>query len=115
MKNTGATFVGRKRSPKIVLTVDETMMSKYRWGIFIGFSTCMPQGIFPEWFYFSVFSPPVPRKNGRAVYADFGLRIVESCLADVFGENEVTDAIQTNFKSKFKTKNFYTLVKSRNR
>jgi len=28
---------------------------------------------------------------------------------------KVTDAIQTNFKSKFKTKNFYTLVKSRNR
>ncbi len=89
MKNTGTAFAEREISPKIVLTADETMMSKYRWGIFIGFSTCMPQGIFPEWFYFSVFSPPVPRKNGRAVYADFGLRIVESCLAEVFGEDEV--------------------------
>ncbi len=77
------------RSPKIVLTADETMMSKYRWGIFMGFSTCMPRGIIPDWSYFSVWSPPVPRENGRALYADFGLRIVESCLAEVFGEAEV--------------------------
>ncbi|MHC1610250.1 MAG: B12-binding domain-containing radical SAM protein [Candidatus Methanospirareceae archaeon] len=76
-------------SPKIVLTADETMMSRYRWGIFVGFSTCMPQGIIPDWFYFNVWSPPVPRERGRAVYADFGLRIVESCLAEVFGRDEV--------------------------
>lgn len=77
------------RSPKIVLTADETMMSKYRWGIFVGFSTCMPRGIIPDWSFFSIWSPPVPRKEGRAVYADFGLRIVESCLAEVVGEAEV--------------------------
>jgi len=76
-------------SPKIVLTADETMMSRYRWGIFVGFSTCMPQGIIPDWFYFNVWSPPVPRRNGRAVYADFGLRIIESCLAEVVGKDEV--------------------------
>jgi radical SAM superfamily enzyme YgiQ (UPF0313 family) len=76
-------------SPKIVLTADETMMSKYRWGIFVGFSTCMPQGIIPDWFYFSVWSPPVPRQNGRALYADFGLRVVEASLANEFGEDEV--------------------------
>ncbi|MEA2074323.1 MAG: radical SAM protein [Euryarchaeota archaeon] len=72
-----------------MLTADETMMSRYRWGIFVGFSTCMPQGIIPDWSFFSVWSPPVPRKNGRVVYADFGLRIVESCLAEVVGEAEV--------------------------
>ena len=33
------------KSPLIVLTADERMMSKYRWGIFVGFSTCMPKGI----------------------------------------------------------------------
>ena len=77
------------RSPKIVLTADETMMSKYRWGIFMGFSTCMPRGIIPDWSYFSIWSPPVPRREGRAVYADFGLRIIESCLAEVVGEAEV--------------------------
>ncbi|RZN37233.1 MAG: radical SAM proteinB12-binding domain-containing radical SAM protein [Methanophagales archaeon ANME-1-THS] len=78
-----------QRNPKIVLTADETMMSQYRWGIFVGFSTCMPQGIIPDWFFFSIFSPPVPRKNGRALYADYGLRIVEAILAAEFGADEV--------------------------
>ncbi|MDI6810541.1 MAG: radical SAM protein [archaeon] len=82
-------FSKTNSSPKIVLTADETMMSRYRWGIFVGFSTCMPKGIIPDWFYFNVFSPSVPRKNGRALYADFGLRIVEASLAEVFGEDEV--------------------------
>ena len=77
------------KSPKIILTADETMMSKYRWGIFVGFSTCMPRGILPDWFYFSVWAPPVPRENGRALYADFGLRVVEASLANVFGADEV--------------------------
>lgn len=75
--------------PKIVLTADETMMSQYRWGIFVGFSTCMPQGIIPDWFFFTIFAPPVPRKNGRALYADFGLRVIEASLAAVFGPDEV--------------------------
>jgi len=65
------------------------MMSRYRWGIFMGFSTCLPQGILPDWFYFSIFAPPVPRINGRAVYADYGLRIIEAALADRFGADEV--------------------------
>lgn len=64
-------------------------MSRYRWGIFVGFSTCMPQGVIPDWFYFNVFSPPVRRMNGRALYADFGLRMVEASLAEAFGEDEV--------------------------
>lgn len=78
------------KSPKIILTADETMMSKYRGGMFIGFSTCMPRGILPDWLYFWVFAPPVPRKDGRAVYADFGLRMVEaSLLENGFSEEEV--------------------------
>ncbi len=78
------------RSPKIILTADETMMSNYRGGMFIGFSTCMPQGILPDWLYFKIFAPPVPRKKGRAVYADFGLRMVEaSLLENGFSEEEV--------------------------
>ncbi|KAF5413899.1 MAG: hypothetical protein C5S38_05315 [Candidatus Methanophagaceae archaeon] len=76
-------------SPKIVLTADETMMSRYRWGIFVGFSTCMPQGIVPDWFYFRVFAPPVPRRNGRALYSDFGLRVIEASLAEMLGAEEV--------------------------
>lgn len=89
MQNPCVLFPKTNSSPKIVLTADETMMSRYRWGIFVGFSTCMPQGIIPDWFYFNVFSPSVPRKNRRALYADFGLRIIEASLAEVFGEDEV--------------------------
>jgi hypothetical protein len=55
----------------------------------MGFSTCMPQGIVPDWFYFNVFSPAVPRRNRRAVYADFGLRMVGASLAEAFGTDEV--------------------------
>jgi radical SAM superfamily enzyme YgiQ (UPF0313 family) len=76
-------------SPKIVLTADETMMSRFRGGMFAGFSTCMPQGILPDWFFFRVWAPPVPRTNLRALYSDFGLRIVEASLAKEFGEDEV--------------------------
>ncbi len=73
----------------IVLTADETMMSKYRGGMFVGFASCMPQGILPDWFYFHVWAPPVQRAALRALYSDFGLRIVEASLAKEFGEDEV--------------------------
>jgi radical SAM superfamily enzyme YgiQ (UPF0313 family) len=77
-------------SPAIILTADETMMSQYRGTIFFGFMTCMPQGVFPDWFFFSVFAPPVPRRKGRAVYADGGIRQIEaSLLAHGFSEDEV--------------------------
>jgi radical SAM superfamily enzyme YgiQ (UPF0313 family) len=82
-------FKNQHLSPKIVLTTDETMMSNYRGSMFVGFSTCMPQGILPDWFYFRVWSPPVPRKKGRALYSDFGLRIIEASLVKEFGEDEV--------------------------
>ncbi len=89
MNKIGNTLQKTNHRPKIVLTADETMMSKYRWGIFVGFSTCMPRGIIPDWFFLNVWSPPTPSENGRARYADFGLRIVEACLAEVFGKDEV--------------------------
>lgn len=77
-------------SPKIILTADETMMSLYRPGMFMGFTTCMPQGILPGWLYFRTFAPPVPRRDGRAVFADYGLRMVEASLLEAgFSEEEV--------------------------
>lgn len=77
-------------SPTIILTADETMMSQYRGGIFFGFTTCLPQGIFPDWLFFLTFAPPVPRADGRAVMADNGIRLVESSLlASGFSEDEV--------------------------
>jgi radical SAM superfamily enzyme YgiQ (UPF0313 family) len=77
-------------SPDIILTADETMMSQYRGTIFFGFTTCMPKGVFPDWFFFSVFAPPVPRKKKRALYADGGIRLIEASLLDHgFSESEV--------------------------
>jgi radical SAM superfamily enzyme YgiQ (UPF0313 family) len=77
-------------SPAIVLTADETMMSRYRGGVFLGFATCTPQGILPDWIFFHALAPPVPRKNGRAVFADPGTRTIEAALLESgFGEDEV--------------------------
>jgi radical SAM superfamily enzyme YgiQ (UPF0313 family) len=77
-------------APSIILTADETMMSRYRGGIFLGFATCAPQGILPDWLFFLTFAPPVPRVDGRAVYADSGIRLIESSLlANGFTEDEV--------------------------
>ena len=39
--------------------------------------------------FISVWSPPGPTESNRAVYADAGLRIMEACLVNVFGEAEV--------------------------
>ena len=77
------------RSPAIILTTDETMMSTYRGGMFLGFSTCAPQGILPDWLFFLAFAPPVMRRDGRAVYADLGLRTIEaSLIRDGLSEEE---------------------------
>ena len=79
-----------KRSPALILTADETMMNRYRGGMFLGFSTCSPKGILPDWIYFNAFAPPVPRKDGRAVFSDYGLRILEaSLIGDGFDMAEV--------------------------
>jgi radical SAM superfamily enzyme YgiQ (UPF0313 family) len=78
------------KSPAIILTADETMMSKYRGGIFVGFAACVPQGIIPDLIFFHAVAPPVPRKNGRAVFADSGTRMIEAALLrSGFGEEEV--------------------------
>ena len=42
----------------IILTADETMMSTYRGGMFLGFSTCALRGILPDWLFFYAFAPP---------------------------------------------------------
>jgi radical SAM superfamily enzyme YgiQ (UPF0313 family) len=77
-------------SPTVILTADETMMSRYRGGMFLGFATCAPKGVIPDWLFFAAFAPPVKRKKGRALYADFGTRVVEaSLLSHGFTEDEV--------------------------
>jgi hypothetical protein len=66
---------------KIVLTADRTLMSEYRGGIFLGFSTCAPKGVVPDWLYFSMLRPFVPvNDDGSVKYAPCGTRKVEAVL-----------------------------------
>ena len=86
-------------SPTIILTADETMMSTYRGGMFLGFSTCAPRGILPDWLFFIAFAPPVERRDGRAVCSDLGLRTLEaSLIRDGFSEGEVAVVHPLDFK-----------------
>lgn len=79
-----------RSAPAVILTADETMMSRYRGGIFTGFAMCAPSGMLPDWVFFHAFGPPVPRNGGRAVYADCGIRSIEaSLLQSGFTEDEV--------------------------
>jgi hypothetical protein len=54
-------------APSIILTADDTMMSRYRGGIFLGFATCAPQGILPDWlFFFPLPLRSVVKTEGRS-------------------------------------------------
>ncbi len=67
---------------KIVLTADRTLMSEYGGGIiFFGFSACVPKGLIPDRFYFSLFCPPVEvNEDGSAKFAPCGTRKIEAAL-----------------------------------
>lgn len=79
------------RGFKIVLTADRTLMSEYGGHIFLGFSACVPRGLVPDRFYFSVFCPPVEaNSDGSARYAPCGARKIEAALLDYgFKRDEV--------------------------
>lgn len=79
----GEKFLPKKsgKGYKIVLTADRTLMSEYRGGIFLGFSACIPKGLIPDWFYFSILCPSVPvNEEGIVKYAPCGTRKVEAAL-----------------------------------
>ena len=66
---------------KVVLTSDRTLMSEYAGGIFLGFSACVPRGLIPDRFYFSLFCPSIPvNRDGSAKYAPCGIRKIEAQL-----------------------------------
>jgi radical SAM superfamily enzyme YgiQ (UPF0313 family) len=66
---------------KVVLTSDRTLMSEYAGGIFLGFSACIPRGLIPDSFYFSIFCPSVPiNEDGSAKFAPCGIRKMEALL-----------------------------------
>jgi len=65
---------------KIILTADNTLMSDYRQNEFLGFGTCAPPNVIPDWFYRWLFFPPIETKNGLPLAAPYGLRKIEAQL-----------------------------------
>jgi len=65
---------------KIVLTADRTLMSDYHHNEFVGFGTCVPPNIIPNWLYSWLFFPPIKTNNGLPIAAPYGLRKIEAQL-----------------------------------
>lgn len=65
---------------RVLLTADSTLMSDYRHNEFLGFGTCAPPNVIPDWLYRFLFFPPVKAKDGLTAAAPYGLRKVESQL-----------------------------------
>ncbi|MBC7131409.1 B12-binding domain-containing radical SAM protein, partial [Candidatus Bathyarchaeota archaeon] len=65
---------------KVVLTADRTLMSDYHHNEFVGFGTCAPPNVIPDWLYSWLFFPPIKTKDGMPVAAPYGLRKIEAQL-----------------------------------
>ncbi len=55
-------------------------MSKYRNHVFLGFSSCAPSNVIPDWLYSFLFFPPVESEKGVVAAAPYGLRKIEAVL-----------------------------------
>lgn len=67
-------------SCKVVLTADRTLMSDYHHNEFVGFGTCAPPNVIPDWLYKFLFFPPIKTNDGVPVAAPYGLRKIEAQL-----------------------------------
>jgi len=65
---------------RVLLTADRTLMSDYHRHEFIGFGTCAPPNVIPDWLYSWLFFPPIKTKDGIPVAAPYGLRKIEAQL-----------------------------------
>jgi radical SAM superfamily enzyme YgiQ (UPF0313 family) len=65
---------------RILLTADRTLMSDYHRNEFLGFGTCAPPNVIPNWLYGWLFFPPIKTENGIPVAAPYGLRKIEAQL-----------------------------------
>ena len=65
---------------KILLTADRTLMSDYHHNVFIGFGTCAPPNVIPDWLYRLLFFPPIKTKDGIPIAAPYGLRKIAAQL-----------------------------------
>ncbi|MEM2494630.1 MAG: radical SAM protein [Nitrososphaerota archaeon] len=64
----------------IILTADRTLMSDYHNHEFIGFGTCAPSNVIPDWLYKFLFFPSIKTNNGLPIAAPYGLRKIEAQL-----------------------------------
>jgi len=55
-------------------------MSDYHHNEFIGFGTCAPPNVIPNWLYSWLFFPPIKTDKGIPVAAPYGLRKIEAQL-----------------------------------
>ena len=64
----------------VLLTADRTLMSDYHHNVFLGFGTCAPPNVIPDWLYKFLFFPPIKTRDGIPVAAPYGLRKIEAQL-----------------------------------
>jgi radical SAM superfamily enzyme YgiQ (UPF0313 family) len=57
-------------------------MSDYHHNEFVGFGTCAPPNVIPDWLYGFLFYPPMKTRRHRPIAAPYGLRKVEAQLLD---------------------------------
>lgn len=55
-------------------------MSDYHHNEFLGFGTCAPPNVIPNWLYSFLFFPPIKTMDGIPVAAPYGLRKIEAQL-----------------------------------
>ncbi len=74
---------------RIILTTDKTLASDYNGIEFLGFAACSPTFL-PRFIFEKMFCPPLPRENGRAKFANCGVRKIEAALLQAgFNRDEV--------------------------
>jgi len=74
---------------RIILTTDKTLASDYNGSEFLGFAACSPTFL-PTFLFEKIFCPPLPKENGRAKFANCGVRKIEAALLQAgFNKEEV--------------------------
>jgi radical SAM superfamily enzyme YgiQ (UPF0313 family) len=66
--------------PEIILTADRTLMSNYHQREFLGFAASAPPNVVPDWFFETLFFPPIKTRDDVPVEAPYGLRKIEAQL-----------------------------------
>ena len=64
---------------RIILTTDKTLASDYNGSEFLGFAACSPTFL-PTLIFERLFCPPLPKEDGRAKFANCGVRKIEAAL-----------------------------------